>query len=471
VRVQLASETDVAGFRAHARQLLATGIAPDAVVWATRADDGDLFGDSDSRALIAPTAPVQVPHVPPSFIALCETVALHRDPQRYALLYRLLWRFAHEPQLRHDPLDADVLQARQMAHAVGRDIHKMRAFVRFRRVERAGEAPLHVAWFEPDHYIVEANAPWFMRRFTQMHWAILTPERSAAWDGEHLLLQPGARREDAPAADAGEQLWLTYYRSIFNPARLKLEMMTKEMPRRYWKNLPEAQLITPLAAHAHAVAGEMVAREGTQPRRVIRERVSAPAPVLPAGTLEALRTEVQDCRACPLGALATQAVHGEGARGGVMFVGEQPGDQEDLAGQLFVGPAGQLLHRGLDAAGVSREHAYFTNAVRHFGFQLRGRRRIHKTPGQREIAACSRWLEEEIALVKPQVLIALGATAARSLLGRPVAITSERGQWQVREDGLRVLVTWHPSALLRMSESERAGAWPLFVADLAKAAR
>ena len=136
-----------------------------------------------------------------------------------------------------------------MAHQVTRDQHKMKAFVRFRTIERGDDQPpLHVAWFEPDHHIVEATAPFFARRFAQMHWSILTPLRSVSWDGTELHFGPGASRDDAPDADAGESLWLTYYRSIFNPARLKLAMMRKEMPTRYWKNLPEATLIQPLSA-------------------------------------------------------------------------------------------------------------------------------------------------------------------------------------------------------------------------------
>jgi DNA polymerase len=152
-----------------------------------------------------------------------------------------------------------------------------------------------------------------------------------------------------------------------------------------------------------------------------------------------------------------------------MLVGEQPGDQEDLAGAPFVGPAGQLLNRALARAGIARESVFLTNAVRHFKYELRGKRRIHKTPTQAEAAACAHWLEREIALVRPGRLVALGATAARALLHRPVGINAERGRWQVRGDGLQVLVTWHPSALLRMEEGPRAAAFEVFVRDLATA--
>jgi DNA polymerase len=149
-----------------------------------------------------------------------------------------------------------------------------------------------------------------------------------------------------------------------------------------------------------------------------------------------------------------------------MFVGEQPGDQEDLRGEPFVGPAGQLFERGLARVGLDRQAVFVTNAVRHFKFELRGKRRIHKTPTQQEALACRHWLDDEIALVQPQALVALGGTAARSLLGRPVAVLSERGRWFEREDGLRVLVTVHPSALLRMQPELLPAAFEEFVRDL-----
>ena len=459
-------------------------------------------------ALSTPTAarPVRGVSVPPTFITLCATVVLHADPNRFGLLYRLLWRMAHEPGLRHDPLDPDRLQAEQMAKAVRRDIHKMRAFVRFRTVADGGPASadvpllstgtlpldgigdpaaphgdglehLHVAWFEPLNHIVEANAPFFKRRFTQMRWAILTPQRCVAWDGKRLTFGPGARKEDAPPADAGEGLWLTYYAHIFNPARLKLKMMQKEMPRRYWPNLPEAKLIGELSAQAMARSGGMIDQAATVPARRIRSVV----PVVVAGhtgvasrpVLQHL-SELQDaanrCRACPIGAGATQAVVGEGpAHAALMVVGEQPGDHEDLRGRPFVGPAGQLFDRAVRELGWSRDRLYITNAVKHFKYELRGPRRIHKTPHQQEVDACLHWLESELELVAPQAVLALGATAARALLGRPVAVMRERGQWHEGPRGRPVLVTLHPSALLRADPGNAAENFRRWVEDLSLA--
>lgn len=200
---------------------------------------------------------------------------------------------------------------------------------------------------------------------------------------------------------------------------------------------------------------------------VERDRVEAADSGESPRSLAALRVALERCRECPIGAQATRAVPGEGPRRArLMFVGEQPGDQEDLQGRPFVGPAGQLFSRALAQLGIDRREVYISNAVKHFKFELRGKRRIHKTPAQEEAAACLHWLESEIALVDPQALIALGATAARQLMGHAVAVTRARGQWQKRGDGRRVLITLHPSALLRMEPEDKDDAYAAWLADL-----
>jgi len=186
--------------------------------------------------------------------------------------------------------------------------------------------------------------------------------------------------------------------------------------------------------------------------------------------LHAMGEATNACRDCPLGARATQSVFGEGpVRARLMVVGEQPGDKEDLQGRPFVGPAGRLFDRAVAELGWSRDKLYVTNAVKHFKYELRGKRRIHKTPAQREADACLQWLDGEIGLVRPGALLALGGVAARSLLGRHVAVMRERGQWLAREDGLRVLITLHPSALLRGDPAQREAAWAAWLKDLAVA--
>ena len=320
VPVVLRGPTDLNGFRQAARSLLARQVPPERVEWHTGGTPvQDLFMAHAPEAAANAEAFSQAPavKVPAEFMALCESVVLHRDPNRFGLLYRIFWRLAHEPGLRHDPLDADRIKAGHMAQAVRRDLHKMKAFVRFRTVQderfkaRPEDGPLHVAWFEPEHHIVEAVAPFFARRFTQMRWAILTPACSVEWDcvssrtppalatpagagAAARLLQPqpagmtgqlrfgpGASKRDAPPADAGEQLWLTYYRHTFNPARLKLKAMHKEMPRKYWHNLPEAVLISPLAAGANERSLRMLAQPATDTRRRLPAGRSHPAALHP----------------------------------------------------------------------------------------------------------------------------------------------------------------------------------------------
>jgi len=187
--------------------------------------------------------------------------------------------------------------------------------------------------------------------------------------------------------------------------------------------------------------------------------------------LASLKAAASTCRECPIGFIATQTVWGEGpVRAPLMLVGEQPGDQEDKQGRPFVGPAGHLLDRAMEELKWPRDKVYVTNAVKHFKFEMRGKRRMHKTPAQREADACLHWLESEIAHVKPEAIVALGSTAARQVMGRPVAVMKERGQWLTREDGIRVLVTLHPSALLR-SLDDREAAYAAWIADLKKAGR
>ena len=533
--VRLAHATDLAGFRTAARALVQAGVAPLAVHWVVAAAPevgashaagamADLF-DTPAEGCLEEGRPAGLdglvalraaPAVPRSFVDDCERLVLHADPARFALMYRLLWRHAHEPGLRHDALDPDRQRARQMVHAVARDLHKMRAFVRFRQVQdEAGT--LHVAWFEPDHHIVQTNAGFFARRFAGMRWAILTPQRSVRWSprAERLQFGPGAERAQAPAADAGEALWLTYYRHIFNPARLNLALMRQHMPRKYWANLPEAAAIGELAATAARRTTDMLAQPAVEAASgsadmLLNQELLALAPQAPeanlavnqgarrvcgplpavgaiapasapasasasaqaATTLAALHGAVQTCAACPLGACATQAVNGSGPVGArLMLVGEQPGDHEDLAGQPFVGPAGQLLDRALARAALDRGQFFLTNAVRHFKHELRGKRRIHKTPGQREAAACLPWLLREIELVQPAALLALGATAARALLGPGITLAEARGRWWPGPGGRPVLVTWHPAALLRLPEPERARVWALWLDDLRAAAQ
>jgi DNA polymerase len=185
-------------------------------------------------------------------------------------------------------------------------------------------------------------------------------------------------------------------------------------------------------------------------------------------SLDKLRAEARGCRACPLWKNATQTVFGEGAaHARIMLVGEIPGDKEDLEGHVFVGPAGHVLDEALKAAGLDRAQLYVTNAVKHFKWEPRGKRRLHKTPSQREVEACRQWLEAELAAVKPALVVALGATAAKALLGPAFRITKDRGKVQRREGLPRVVATYHPSFVLRtLDRPEGEEIHRQFIADL-----
>jgi probable DNA metabolism protein len=460
--VRLASEIDFAGWRNAARALALNCIAPDRIVWTVGEAVADLLGMRGGN--LPPVPAGSTLNVPRDFIERAETVICHSNPQRFGFLYRLLWRLQGDRNLLAIASDADVRRFEAMEKSVRRDMHKMHAFVRFRQV---GEEPdaRYVAWFEPDHFILERNAAFFVRRFTGMRWTILTPHASASWDGERLLIGPGASQRDAPAEDAAEELWLTYFRNIFNPARLKVKAMQAEMPKKYWRNLPEAELIPALIAGAENSAREMIEKMPTAPAPhhakiqarhwPARDMPAAPDAGADATSIPELRVAAKACQRCPLWRDATQTVFGEGPENArVIFVGEQPGDQEDLAGKPFVGPAGKVFDAILDEAEVDRQKVYVTNAVKHFKFEPRGKRRIHSKPNSGEIQACRWWLDKELALVKPDLVVALGATAAQSLLGKPVPITKMRGQLVEREDGLKVFLTIHPSFILRIREND-----------------
>ncbi|WGM30462.1 UdgX family uracil-DNA binding protein [Brevundimonas sp. NIBR11] len=505
---ELAHEIDFEGWRKAARAFRLSGVEPaDArFVVAGGEGTGSLFdtahaGESERPALSRETASgteVNVESgvdggsrepgprtrgeerkeerfsVPKAFVDIAQEVILHRSPDRFDLMYRLLWRLRDEPDLMKVVSDRDVADAMERAKNVSRAAHKMKAFVRFRLVEEA-EVETYVAWFEPAHRVLEKTSGFFARRFTTMRWSILTPDGSCFWDGKTLTFGPPASAEDAPKDDEVEEFWKTYYASTFNPARLKTQTMQGEMPKRYWKNLPEASLIPELVAASHARTETMVSAQPSEPNARLAKAIARSVrdgsweEGFVASDLEELGHGVQACRRCPLYRDATQGVCGEGPgrTAKLMIVGEQPGDHEDLAGRPFVGPAGQVLDAALAEAGIDRSEVYVTNAVKHFKHEPRGKRRLHKTPNQSEVSACRWWLDQERRLVRPKVTLALGGTAALGVLGRKVAVTQERGEPLPLSDGSTAMITVHPSYLLRLPEEDaRARERLAFIRDL-----
>ncbi|MDJ0945803.1 MAG: UdgX family uracil-DNA binding protein [Kiloniellales bacterium] len=458
-------------WRKAARACLAQGIRPENILWSYGEAAPDLF----AQETLAPSGRARF-KVSKSFIDLADSVVWHSDPERFARLYALLWEVKDRSVVMADRGHPGLSQLRVMERSVRRCQHKMKAFVRFREIGAADALRRSfAAWFEPSHHTVEPTAPFFARRFADMDWCIVTPDRTAVFEDGELRFDSGRQRPPLPE-DAAEELWSTYFRNIFNPSRLKVKAMQSEMPKKYWGNLPEARLIPELIALAEARAVAMrTAAPTLPPRRAVRIK-ARPSPgdpaIEPADSWDALRHSAQSCTRCPLYRQATQVVMGEGpADADLMFVGEQPGDYEDLAGRPFVGPAGRLFDEACQAAGIERESVFVTNAVKHFKFTPRGKKRIHQRPSAGEISHCRWWLDLERKLVRPRLIVALGATAAEALTGRGQEILKRRGRIERADDGTPVLLTIHPSYLLRLPDREsKAVATESFRRDLLAAA-
>lgn len=383
---------------------------------------------------------------------MLQKAACCRVSDRWAFLYRVLWRWQHGEQVVMSPADEDGSRLHGMVKAVKREEHDMHAYVRFRERAAAAGPPRFVAWFEPAHDVLPQVAQHFASRMGKVSWLIATPEASVLWDGTDLHFAGSSLRSEAElivAADAGEALWLTYYRSIFNPARLNDKLMKSHIPSRFWKNLPEGQVVPDMVTRA--AAG--VRRTGQTESVGQRRGTTIPISSAQAQPQRQAPSSLAQCRRCDLWQHATQAVGGVGPRQArIMLVGEQPGDQEDLQGQPFVGPAGQLLNQVMDQAGVDRRTIYLTNAVKHFKWEPRGKRRLHKTPAQREIEACSHWLEQELAEVKPLVIVALGSTALKSVLGSAHMSLKDTLGTPIAHQGRWVVTVYHPSYVLRVPD-------------------
>jgi DNA polymerase len=364
--IHLEGGHDFAEWRDAARVLLRDGVAPDEVVWVEAgAGEGDLLSAGAPRSERVSGRAVGV--VPRRFLVLARLVLGGDEPDRFALLYRLLWRLQKDKGLLSRPWDVDVGKLNRRVDAA-REVN----------VRNPASAPTIVAADE----VEEA--------------AMASPQTSAR------VARRGNPDVMAPAAEA-------------------------------------AEAITEI------------------------------------GSLAAARAAVDACTRCELYKFATQAVFGEGpAHAPIMLVGEQPGDQEDLVGRPFVGPAGRVLAAALEAAGIARKAVYVTNAVKHFKFTPRGKKRIHKRPDRGEIVACKFWLDLERDFVRPKVVVAMGATAAQSLLGKAVAISGTRGAPIRLPDGGTLFVTIHPSFLLRMRSGgggeDVAAARTAFEDDLRRAA-
>lgn len=458
--------TDFTSWREQARQLLLRNIQPATVQWLeTDTQQPTLFNEekviNKSHALIAQKQFT----IPRAFIELAEKVACHRSEQKWPLLYIALWRITHgEKHLLQLSSDDVVHTLLRMQKNVTRDAHKMKAFVRFKLYKKADEE-FYIAWHRPDHKILKLVAPFFQRRFSVMRWVIVTPDGAIGWDGQHLYFDESIKALTEPITDAMEDLWRTYYRAIFNPARIKLKAMRREMPVRHWPTLPETQIITEMLQEApQRVAKMLQYAEGF---------AQSAADFIPAEpSIINLRQAAANCQGCALYHNAKQIVFSVGpTQAKIMLVGEQPGDYEDETGMPFVGPAGKLLDELLVKADIQREKIYLTNAVKHFKFKLQNNKRLHVTPNVREITACKPWLIAEIAALQPQFIVCLGLTAAKSLINYGFHMKEHRGQWFAYAEQQQIMVTYHPSAILRaVNESQQQEIYQHLLNDLKKVA-
>lgn len=462
-------------WRVVARELLMHEVAPELVTWnQVGVLDADLFSGAPDLAPSADNVPAGLtpirqapPHllrIPRALMDMLQSAACCRVPDRWAFLYRVIWRWQHGEHDVQSPADADGARLHAMVKAVRREEHDMHAYIRFRERPLDAGPPQFAAWFEPRHDVLPQVAEHFKHRMGGVTWMIGTPEASVMWDGASLHHTGPLMKSAADLDDAGEALWLTYYRSIFNPARVNAQLMQSHIPSRFWKSLPEGAIVPSMVSNA-----ELGARSTGQAQAVGRKS-GATIPIAPADAQPERQqpSKLDECRRCDLWQYATQAVGGAGPKKAqIMLVGEQPGDQEDLAGEAFIGPAGKLLDRVFEAAGLERRAIYLTNAVKHFKWEPRGKRRLHKTPAQREVEACHYWLDKELAAVKPKVIVALGATALKSVLGSGSAKLGESLGKAIRHEDRWVVTVYHPSYILRVpDEATKQAAFKVMVDGL-----
>ena len=425
--IALRAETDWTGWRDATRTLVLAGVPPEAVRFTV-----------DPSGFAPPPAAAGGFGLPRALVGLAAQAIQAHWPERFALLYRLVWRAHAGAPVLEDHADPDLVQARHLAHAVRAEAHRMRSQIRYLAV-----ADRWVGWFAPRHFVLESNARRLASWFPDLAVSLLTPEASAHWDPTGLRFGPGVAAAAVPDDAALGAFWASF------------------------------------GAELLAVAGPGF---GLEPAAAFDEPrhppdIARPFPVVVPDSadpgLAAAAHDAAGCARCALAGHATQTVFGEGPAGArLMFIGEQAGDQEDVIGRPFVGPAGQLLDRALAEAGIDRRAIWISNMVKHFKFTMQGKRRLHQTPQAPELEACRFWLDVERVQLRPALLVLLGATAARAMLGRAITIGRERGRAIALADGATALVTVHPSFLLRVPDAAaRAREYAAFVADLRAAAR
>lgn len=450
--VFLAHEVDFQGWRNATRRLISDQISPDSIQWHIQPPK-DLFTRPYTESTSDKNENLPAFKITRRVFELCQTVIQANEPERFDLLYRWITLCQNHADPFNDKTHhALIHRIERLVQAVQAETSRLRDLLRFHKQSDRSEL---IAFFEPTHYVIEANSDFFQRLQADQSWLLITPYRSLKVNGQQKIFGPGFSSNPLKNHDADQ--WNDFLNDFFP----KDQPLQKQY---YWQELPQAALpkdevlsqtqsITPLASSEEAITSVPTILKNVDFSMIKLAQTAA------------------ECQRCALWKPATQTVFGEGcAKSRLMLVGEQPGDQEDRFGRPFVGPAGQVMNHAIAHAGFERQDVYTTNAVKHFKFTPRGQRRIHQSPNPKEIAACSFWLEAEREIVKPTVLLMLGASAARSILGRPVTISRERSQFIPLNNDTIGMITVHPSYLLRLPdrESKKREYWR-FVEDLKKA--
>ncbi len=442
-----------AGWRSEARRLLQSGVPPHAVTWII----GEVNGTADlfqNTSVPGPTPPASL-SIPRQLLNQLEVAARFRTDSRWALLYRILWRVGHGDRSAMLAGDEDGVQLHRRIKAVYREAHHMHAFLRFRDMSESGNSPAFVAWYEPAHDILEMAVEHFAQRMGNSTWLIATPDGAASWDGKEVSLSkpcPPALAELARAAsEIDDSLWLAYYRSTFNPARLNKECLERNLPIRFWKNLPEGQEIPRLMSDARA-GGQLHG----QTAAVARQQ----------GHVIGSATSHSPCQNCPK-RLKKQPTPSTEALA-IVLLADQPGARP------FGGAAGRLLDQALGDAGLDRCQVHLTCAIKHFNplveVKARARRQL-LMPSTQEIAHCRPCLQIELDRVQPQAILALGRTATQALMGEDSDFGKLYGRLVEDGAGRRVLVGDHPSELLWNHPIERQWHYDALVLVLRQAKR
>lgn len=478
-------EPSFAVWRHIARALLQEAVAPHEVEWIEAGESAALLTadgepafietETETNANAEPATAPAAPTISRTLLAKLEIAACYRAPDRWAFLYRILWRWTQGQRSVVSAHDADGARLAKRIEEVDKELQQMQALLRFRRRDPSLGPPEFVGWFDPRHDVLERAAAHFAKRMGHSSWVITTPYGAAFWDGALLRVDRTTDPEEAltslsstgeaATGDAAEALWLAYYESTFNPDYPCEPALPTDLPVRYWKPPADGNAAPPFAVKPLAGIPQTAQAAQTGPAESV---VSVPPPEpKPASGVLASRpppASLAACKLCGLWRTKAKPIAGAGpVPAAIMLVGEQPGEQDALSGEPFRGAAGELLDDVLRRAGLERASLYMTNAVKHSKWEMletprqtaqgQAALRVHKTPAPNEVEACGYWLDAELQRVQPRAVVALGATALRALTRQPLSLSEYLGQ-TLSHDGWLIVPTYHPAYALRTPDAK-----------------